>query len=50
MHCRRPLNLLAPDWRGFGQSAWAGDGYWFPDYYADLDALLEHLAPSELWT
>jgi pimeloyl-ACP methyl ester carboxylesterase len=33
--------VIAPDWRGFGLSAWAPDGYWFPDYYADLDALLD---------
>ncbi len=38
--------LVAPDWRGFGQSAWPGDGYWFPDYFADLDALLEQLSPD----
>jgi pimeloyl-ACP methyl ester carboxylesterase len=32
--------LLALDWRGFGLSGWSQDGYWFPDYLADLDALL----------
>jgi pimeloyl-ACP methyl ester carboxylesterase len=32
--------IIAPDWRGFGLSAWAEDGYWFPDYLGDLDALL----------
>lgn len=37
--------LVAPDWRGFGASARAQDGYWFPDYLADLDALLEHFSP-----
>ena len=37
--------LVAPDWRGFGRSEWPLDGYWFPDYYADLDALLEILSP-----
>jgi pimeloyl-ACP methyl ester carboxylesterase len=36
--------IYAPDWRGFGSSAWSGaDSYWFPDYLADLDALLMHL-------
>ncbi len=40
------LSLTAPDWRGFGASAWAQDGYWFPDYYADLDALLARLSPD----
>ena len=65
--------IIAPDWRGFGQTAVAGarvgfssapadeksaasadralpavqspgavDNYWFPDYLADLDFLLDH--------
>jgi pimeloyl-ACP methyl ester carboxylesterase len=38
--------LVAPDWRGFGRSGWAPGGYWFPDYFADLDALLEAIAPD----
>jgi len=38
--------LIAPDWRGFGQSAWSPHGYWFPDYFADLDAMLDWLAPG----
>jgi len=38
--------VIAPDWRGFGRSAWDAQGYWFPDYYADLDALLDHYAPD----
>jgi pimeloyl-ACP methyl ester carboxylesterase len=33
--------FVAPDLRGFGRSEWAPGGYWFPDYYADLDALLD---------
>jgi pimeloyl-ACP methyl ester carboxylesterase len=37
---------IAPDWRGFGRSEWPADGYWFPDYYADLEALLDHFAPG----
>ncbi len=32
---------IAPDWRGFGLSGWSDGGYWFPDYLADLDALLD---------
>jgi pimeloyl-ACP methyl ester carboxylesterase len=36
--------LVAFDWRGFGRSEWAREGYWFPDYLADLDALLELLS------
>ncbi len=42
----RDWHVVAPDWRGFGLTEWARDGYWFPDYYADLDALLD-LYPSE---
>jgi pimeloyl-ACP methyl ester carboxylesterase len=41
--------VIAPDWRGFGLSTPpAGTGsYWFPDYLADLDALLTALVPAE---
>jgi pimeloyl-ACP methyl ester carboxylesterase len=40
-----PRYVIAPDWRGFGlsESAPGGgttDGFWFPDYLGDLDALL----------
>lgn len=42
----QPRAVLAPDWRGFGRSAWAPGGYWFPDYFADLDALLDELLPE----
>jgi len=35
--------IIAPDWRGFGLTQAGGvDTYWFPDYIADLDALLDH--------
>ena len=46
-------HLLAPDWRGFGLTDWpVADGrcgsYWFPDYLADLDALLDvYTEPGE---
>ena len=37
--------VIAPDWRGFGQTAVpATDNFWFPDYLADLDSLLNHYA------
>jgi pimeloyl-ACP methyl ester carboxylesterase len=42
----RDWHLIAPDWRGFGLSEWQPDGYWFPDYYADLDALLDLYEPG----
>ena len=43
--------IIAPDWRGFGQtgllpSGWQADSYWFADYLADLDFLLDHYAPG----
>src|SRR5688500_13434350 len=37
----REWHVVAPGWRGFGLTEWARDGYWFPDYYADLDALFD---------
>ncbi|MGH8850902.1 MAG: alpha/beta fold hydrolase [Casimicrobiaceae bacterium] len=42
----REWHVLAPDWRGFGKSGWCADGYWFADYIADLDALLDHFVPD----
>lgn len=38
--------VVAPDFRGFGRSAHTGTSYWFPDYVADLDALLDHYSPD----
>jgi pimeloyl-ACP methyl ester carboxylesterase len=41
-------DVYAPDWRGYGLSAWSGaDSYWFPDYIGDLDALLEKIQPDK---
>ncbi len=41
-------HIIAPDWRGYGLSGWAGqDTYWFPDFVADLHALLDHFEPDE---
>ncbi|CAG4886179.1 alpha/beta fold hydrolase [Paraburkholderia gardini] len=43
--------VIAPDARGFGLSDWpvashGGGNYWFQEYVSDLDALLDHYAPS----
>jgi pimeloyl-ACP methyl ester carboxylesterase len=39
--------IIAPDWRGYGLSAWGpADSYWFPDYMGDLDRLLAHFEPE----
>lgn len=42
----RGWRVVAPDWRGFGLSQRNHDSYWFPDYVADLDVLLEHYSPA----
>jgi pimeloyl-ACP methyl ester carboxylesterase len=42
----REWPLVALDWRGFGSSEWPREGYWFADYFADLEALLERLSPG----
>lgn len=39
--------LVALDWRGFGYSEWPQQGYWFADYLADLDALIDQFSPSD---
>ena len=40
-------HVIAPDWRGFGLSERThSDTYWFPDYVADLDVLLERYSPG----
>ncbi len=39
--------VIAPDWRGYGKTPSGGvDNFWFPDYMADLDFLLDHYAPN----
>lgn len=42
--------VLVPDLRGFGQSGWVGAGgyYHFPDYVADVAALVDALSPARL--
>ncbi len=40
--------VIAPDWRGFGRTQVPDiDHFWFPDYLADLDFLLDHYAPNQ---
>ena len=39
---RGEWDIYAPDWRGYGLTGRGkSDCYWFPDYIADLDLLLE---------
>jgi pimeloyl-ACP methyl ester carboxylesterase len=46
-HLSEQFHIIAPDLRGFGETEHAQGGYWFPDYFADLDALLEQYSPLE---
>ena len=43
---KRDWFVIAPDWRGFGESRLEAEAYWFPDYLADLDALLQIYSPD----
>jgi pimeloyl-ACP methyl ester carboxylesterase len=38
--------IIAPDWRGFGRSEWPQEGYGFPDYLGDFDALMDRISPA----
>lgn len=42
-------DIIALDWRGFGGSraSTPRDSYWFYDYYADLDAIIDHVSPND---
>lgn len=44
---QKEWHVIAPDWRGFGLSGWNHSHYWFPDYFADLEALLAIYSPDE---
>ncbi|HVE90516.1 MAG TPA: alpha/beta hydrolase, partial [Burkholderiaceae bacterium] len=40
--------VVAPDWRGFGRTDRArADCYWYPDYLADLECVLDDVVGSE---
>ena len=40
---RKDWDVYAPDWRGYGLTERGrSDCYWFPDYLADLDFILQH--------
>ena len=45
---RGEWQVLAPDWRGFGLTQWSSaHSYWYPDYFADLERILDHFQPGE---
>jgi pimeloyl-ACP methyl ester carboxylesterase len=46
-HLPDDWNLAAFDWRGFGSSDRSPGLYWFPDYFADLEVILDAVAPHE---
>ena len=40
-------HIISPDWRGFGLTdVGKVDTFWYPDYLADLDALVDHFQPE----
>jgi pimeloyl-ACP methyl ester carboxylesterase len=43
---KRDWPIIAPDWRGFGRSEWPQEGYGFPDYLGDFDALMDEISPD----
>jgi pimeloyl-ACP methyl ester carboxylesterase len=41
--------VIAPDQRGYGGTEWTREsagGYWFADYVADLEAVIDHFVPA----
>lgn len=43
----RHFHLIAPDLRGFGHSGTPPGDYWFPDYLADVDALIGQICGDQ---
>ncbi|HZP12871.1 MAG TPA: alpha/beta hydrolase [Nevskiaceae bacterium] len=41
------FHVIAPDMRGFGETQWTNVDYWFPDYVADLDGIVQQIARDE---
>jgi pimeloyl-ACP methyl ester carboxylesterase len=46
-HLSSRHTIVAFDARGFGRTQWPQDGYWFADYLADLEAIIDAISPSE---
>ncbi len=44
---QRDWRIVAPDWRGHGGTDWCRHGYYFQDYLADIDAIIDHLSPGQ---
>jgi pimeloyl-ACP methyl ester carboxylesterase len=45
-HLTKKWCVFAPDWRGHGHSGWVRQGYWFHEFVADLDAILDAIGPG----
>ena len=46
---RGTWDVYAPDWRGYGLTEWErADSYWFPDYIADLEFLLDRISAQPI--
>lgn len=44
---KQDRHIVSPDWRGFGLTGVGEvDTFWYPDYLADLDALVDHFQPG----
>jgi pimeloyl-ACP methyl ester carboxylesterase len=39
-------HVVAPDWRGHGQSDWGLGSYWFSDFLSDLDVFVTNVFPD----
>lgn len=45
---QKEWHVIAPDLRGFGLTEYPKvESYWYPDYIADVDAILNHFSPDE---
>lgn len=45
---KKDWHVIAPDLRGFGLTESPHvESYWYPDYIADIDAILDHYAPDQ---
>jgi len=44
---QRDWNIVAPDWRGFGQSEWLNRPYFFAEHLGDMEAILDRYAPEQ---
>ncbi|TAG79989.1 MAG: alpha/beta hydrolase [Burkholderiales bacterium] len=46
---QRDWHVVAPDQRGYGGTEWTREsagGYWFAEYLADLEAVIDHVSPE----